>query len=251
MKKLGLLGKSLGHSRSPELFQSFFSAEGLSDWEYPLYEKPNLDGIRAWALEQGLIGFNVTIPYKMEILEHCDVLSEAVAAIGAANTIKICTNYTSPLFEAHNTDVHGFEALLKPYLSLLASSKALILGTGGAAKAVAYVLHRKQIPFAFVSRSPELHTGAIPYSAVNKDLLASHLLVIQTTPLGMHPHYTTKPDIPYSALGSHHVCIDLVYNPASTAFMDACRHSGATVENGYKMLEEQAKKAWHIFNSPC
>lgn len=252
MKRLGLLGKSLSHSKSPELFSQFFAAENTHEWKYELFEKASLYLIKEWALKEQLEGFNVTFPYKTEILSHCDMMSEEVAAIGAANTIKICRDFSSPQLMAHNTDIFGFNLLLEKYLPQFHSvPKALILGTGGASKAVAYVLHQKKIPFVFVSRNAHQRAQTVQYEDISAGVISTHLLIIQTTLLGMYPHTDEMPIIPYEYLGNTHVCIDLIYQPEVTQFMRSCRENGATVENGWKMLQEQAKKAWQIFNSPC
>lgn len=236
MRKFGLIGYPLGHSFSAKYFAEKFRAEGISDCRYDNYP---IDNVSKFPAE--IDGFNVTIPYKELIITHLDTLSEEAAQIGAVN----CVCNRGGILTGYNTDAYGFETAL---LELIATSrpKALVLGTGGAAKAVCYVLRKLGIPYIIVSRTAT--DGRITYDDLSPETIAANRLIINTTPLGTYPKTEAKPDIPYSAIGPRHMLFDLVYNPSETAFLREGRLRGASIKNGYRMLVMQAEKAWEIWN---
>ena len=184
----------------------------------------------------------MTIPYKEAVIPYLTSLDKEAAQIGAVNTIKFTPNGLI----GYNTDVHGFKAAILPFIKKH-HQKALILGTGGASKAVAFVLKSLNIAFSFVSRSAGEHK--ISYSALNEQLLSSHTVIINCTPLGTHPNIDEKPEIPYEYLGEDHLLFDLIYNPEETAFLHEGAVRGATIANGQHMLALQAEKAWEIWHS--
>ena len=241
MKRFGLIGKTLGHSFSKGYFEKKFAQLQLGDHTYENYEiaVPEVE-LPALKLDPSLCGLNITIPYKGIILSFADEISSTCRALGAANCIKVRNGQ----WIAHNTDVIGFERsftpLLKPH-----HQKALVLGTGGASAAVKYVLNRLQIPFLVVSRTAS--PKSITYAQVTAELLAEHTILINTTPLGMHPHVLDKPLLPYEALSPMHYLYDLIYNPAETAFLGEGKRVGATTKNGLEMLEIQAEESWKIW----
>lgn len=244
MKIYGLIGKSLSHSFSKKYFEKKFASEGLSDAEYrnfeitdPELQVPELKKI------QGLSGLNVTIPYKTEILRFCDFLTDECREIKAGNCIKI----ENGKWTAYNTDVTGFENTFSPHLTAH-HKKALILGTGGASKAVAFVLKKMQIPFLFVSRKSEAD-AVINYKEVTKNILEEFPVVINTTPVGMFPGQENFPDLPYQFITPENYFFDLIYNPEKTLFLEKAEQKGATIVNGAGMLEIQAEESWKIWNA--
>ena len=242
MKKLGLIGFPLSHSFSKKYFEKKFKNEGINNYTYQNYELPSIDDFKTLLTEQSdLIGLNVTIPYKEKILKYVDLKDEIVKATGAANTLKLLNGK----IYAYNTDVYGFK---KSFLEKLKSShkKALILGTGGASKSVAFVLKELSIPFLFVSRNP-INSQMICYEDLNKNILHEHQIIINTTPLGTSPNIETFPPIPYEFIDNRHYFYDLVYNPSKTLFLKKAEEKGAAIHNGLKMLELQAEQAWRIW----
>ncbi|MCR9102216.1 MAG: shikimate dehydrogenase [bacterium] len=245
----GLIGYPLSHSFSKKYFSEKFAKAGIADACYELFPLPEI-GALPELLQQhpNLAGLNVTIPYKQAVLPYLDKLSEGAAAVGAVNTIRC----SGDQLEGFNTDVVGFETSLCSWLEATRGGwsglKALVLGTGGAAKAVAFVLSRLEIPFQMVSRTPG--NGRLSYEQVTPEVAAIHELLINTTPLGMSPNTASKPELPYHALGSSHYLYDLVYNPASTAFMKSGLQQGAKAMNGLEMLHGQAEAAWTIWTGP-
>lgn len=240
--RLGLIGKTLTHSFSKKYFSQKFEKEHISDFEYDLYP---LDTIQLFPQlvhsTEHLRGLNVTIPYKQQVIPFLSRVDPTAAAIGAVNTILI---RDSELI-GYNTDVYGFQHSLKRFLGQDLALKALILGTGGASKAVAFALQTMNIPFTYVSRN--VQTGMLTYEQLDKETVDTHRLIINTTPLGTYPNVVDKPAIPYSLLSTTHYLYDLVYNPPLTAFMKAGQAQGAKVLNGQEMLELQAEKAWQIW----
>jgi len=188
-----------------------------------------------------LVGLNVTIPYKEEILKYADKLDESAAKVGAANTLKIQNGKIT----AYNTDTYGFE---QSFIRKRKKhhKKALILGTGGASKAVAFVLQKLSVPFLFVSRNPK-QNNQISYAGLNKKIITEHQIIINTTPLGTYPDIHTYPDIPYEFAGKEHYFFDLVYNPEKSLFLQKAERQGAVISNGLTMLKLQAEKAWEIW----
>jgi shikimate dehydrogenase len=245
MPLLGLIGTPLGHSKSPELFADIFRQENLVDWEYRLFPLSHINELTKLIENQPtLLGLNVTIPYKTDILPLLDYIAPDALELGAVNTISIRRQDDKIKLIGYNTDTYGFEALL---ISAKAekTEKALVLGSGGAAKAVCHVLKKRGIRYTVVSRNPNKYH--ISYADIDYEILRSHLLVINTTPLGMHPNTESFPPIPFQYISSSHIVIDLVYNPESTLFMEKATNYGAKAFNGMIMLHKQAEKAWNIF----
>lgn len=242
---LGLIGFPLSHSQSPGLFSRFFANEGFEDAEYRLFPLPDIDMLPSFiANEPDLRGFNVTIPHKQSILPLLDHVSETALATGAVNTVTVDRTAGKAFLTGFNTDVDGFDFMLKQ-APASAGMKALILGTGGASKAVQAVLGKKDIPFTLVSRTGKAQV--LSYSDLSADIMEEHRLIINTTPLGMYPDINGCPDLPWQSVSSAHMLLDLVYNPADTRFMQNGTKCGAFVMNGLPMLEKQAEKAWEIF----
>lgn len=239
MRKFGLIGKSLSHSFSPGYFKEKFKREHILDAEYRLYELDRIDQIKH-LFEIPVSGLNVTIPYKEVVIPWLDILSDEARDIGAVNTIKYCKGK----WVGYNTDAYGFESSLLPHLGSLSPRKALILGTGGASKAVAYVLNKLNIPFRFVSRKGHV----LQYDELDSQILRQASLIVNTTPLGMYPHDTEKPAIPYEFINEQHLFFDLIYNPEKTLFLIEGEARHARILNGRKMLEFQAERAWQIWN---
>ncbi|MEM6319570.1 MAG: shikimate dehydrogenase [Bacteroidota bacterium] len=245
-RQLGLIGYPLSHSFSKKYFSKKFLEEKIEGYHYELYPIPTIADIKDLIVSQeNLFGLNVTIPYKQQVLPFLNEISEEAAAIGAVNTIKIKNGQ----LKGFNTDVYGFEISLR---KLLASVKrpftemnALILGTGGASKAVAYVLDKLEIKYQLVSRNAG--EGRIAYQEIDKECLQSHQLLVNTTPLGTAPNVNTMPNLPYQHLTSEHFLYDLVYNPKVTKFLKMGLNCGAATMNGLEMLHLQAEKAWRIW----
>ena len=187
-------------------------------------------------------GFNVTIPYKEQIMPFLSKIDPEAKAIGAVNTIKIVKKETI----GYNTDAYGFQKSIEPYLKNH-HKKALILGTGGASKAVAFVLNKLGIAHKFVSRNPK--NDQLNYKDLNKAVLSSYTVIVNCTPLGTYPNINDKPDIPYNFITDQHLLFDLIYNPEKTAFLLAGEQEGGKISNGSNMLEFQAEKSWEIWNS--
>ena len=242
MRLFGLIGKPLTHSFSKGYFTNFFQQNGIADCRYENFELDQIQSFTELVKSQSqLAGLNVTIPYKEAVLPFLHFQDDVVRAIGACNCIKVSNGQ----LYGFNTDVIGFrESLssrLKPH-----HTRALILGTGGAAKAVAYALDQFAIKYQIVSRKEQ--EGLLNYETLNEKLLIAHTLIVNTTPLGMYPQIDTFPPIDYSRLTSDHLLFDLVYNPERTAFLEKGSQFGADVMNGHEMLLIQAKESWRIWN---
>lgn len=243
MRLFGLIGYPLGHSFSGKYFAEKFSRQGIADARYELFPIPSIEAFPAlWADHPELVGLNVTIPYKAAVIPFLDVLSPVVSSIGACN----CVLRKEGKLYGFNTDVVGFDKTLDA-VGDLPDGEALVLGTGGASRAVDYVLAQRGIPFKHVSRQP---AGAdLHYDQLNDAVMDRCRLIINTTPLGMHPNVEEYPKIPYEAIGPGHLLIDLIYNPATTKFMEKGAAHGARVANGGLMLVEQAEESWRIWNA--
>ena len=230
------------HSQSRILFNEKFEHEGL-DCRYQNFDIQSVDEIKE-VMERypDLCGFNVTIPYKEAIIPLLDDIDPTAKEVGAVNVVTI----REGKLKGYNTDIYGFEQLLERALKGKTVDHALVLGTGGASKAVRYVLKKKDIPYSTVSRSPE--RGDLTYDTLTDETLRQNHLIINTTPLGMAPQWENFPELHYQALTGKHILIDLIYNPKVTAFMELGKTWGAKVYNGMQMFEEQAKKTWEIFN---
>ena len=194
-----------------------------------------------------LSGLNVTIPYKQKVMAYLDEIDETAQKVGAVNVVKIIRNGSNVRLRGCNSDVVGFENSLKPLLKPCHTS-AYILGTGGASKAVRYVLEKLGIDYQFVSRTADAANNILSYEQLTNDSIASHKLIVNCTPLGMSPKTDACPAIPYEAIGADHLCFDLIYNPEVTLFLQKARQQGATIKNGLDMLIGQAIRAWEIWN---
>ena len=243
MRKFGLIGYPLTHSFSQRYFTEKFEREDIRNCSYQNFSISDINDLPALLNEEpDLSGFNVTIPYKEVILPFLASTSDVVKQIKACN----CVRRVGDRLHGHNTDVVGFEISLKNFLQDQ-PERALILGTGGNAKAVASVLNKLAIEYLFVSRRPS--NGQLSYDHLSQEFIHQHRLIINTTPLGMYP-VDKSPAIPYEFLTSQHYLFDLLYNPATTVFMQRGAAQGARVKNGYEMLELQAEESWRIWNTP-
>ncbi len=245
LRKYGLIGFPLTHSFSPDFFTKKFSKEGLDHMSYQAYELHNLIDFPALIQREfHLFGLNVTIPHKEKIIPYLDHLSTEAEAITAVNTIVIKRDSENIVCTGHNTDCTAFE---KSLIKLIGKHRpqALVLGTGGASKAVTFVLQKINIPYRMVSRQES--STSLSYEQVNHQLLKEYRLVINTTPLGMYPKSGQRPSIPYEALTNQHFLFDLIYNPAETAFLAAGKNAGASTCNGLEMLHLQAEASWRIW----
>lgn len=239
--RYGLVGKDISYSFSKGYFTEKFAALKLDNHSYENFDLQEIKEFQnIFNNKNNISGLNVTIPYKQTVMQYLTDLDPEAEKIGAVNTIKI----TKTGLKGYNTDVYGFQKSIEPFIKKH-HAKALILGTGGASKAVAYVLHKLGLTYAFVSRKSK--TGQYTYNDLNKAILNEHTVIVNCTPLGTHPNIDQKPDIPYSFITSKHLLFDLVYNPEKTAFLLEGVNKGASVCNGSKMLEFQAEKAWEIW----
>jgi shikimate dehydrogenase len=245
MKTYGLIGYPLSHSFSKKYFSEKFEKENIENCRYNNYSIESVGLITdILKKDKTLAGFNVTIPYKEEILKYLHELDDDATEIGAVNTIKVLDGGRK--LKGFNTDAWGFAQSIKPYLNETHKA-ALILGTGGASKAVEYVLKKEGIKCLYVSRNPGDHR--ITYSELNEKLMHEHTVIVNCSPLGMYPHTESYPGIPYEFIGRNHLLYDLIYNPPETAFMKKGKENGAVTVNGLKMLHLQAEKAWEIWNN--
>lgn len=243
MKTYALVGRNISYSFSRRYFAEKFAKEQITDCEYINFDIPYIEELPTLiAATPTLAGMNVTIPYKEAVLPLLDQQSEALMAIKACNTIKMLP---SGKLKGDNTDYIGFRDSLIPYLQPH-HNRALILGTGGASKAVAFALSQLGISFLLVSR--ESSAIAISYHELTKEIIENHSLIINTTPLGTFPKTEAFPPIPYQWITSQHLLYDLIYNPEKTTFLAKGATQGATILNGYPMLVLQAEAAWKIWN---
>lgn len=248
MIKLGLIGYPLGHSFSKTYYLSKFDKEKIQNIDYDLYPIATIEEFkRLYQHNYDFRGVNVTIPYKVSILPYLDELSEEARAIGAVNCVTIDrSNSSTPLLKGYNTDAYGFEHSLRPLLKSF-HKKALVLGNGGAAKAVVYTLQKLGIPFLLVSRTRT--NGDITYEELTKDIIHDHQVIINCSPVGTFPNINECPAIPYDAIGEQHILYDLIYNPEETLFLKKGKDAGAVIKNGYEMLVLQAEENWSIWKS--
>ena len=246
MRLYGLIGKPLGHSFSVPYFTEKFGREVI-EAEYRNFPLVDISEFESLVSKEGqLAGLNVTVPYKQQVIPYLDSLSETAKHIGAVNTISFLRNEGGMKLKGDNTDVAGFRRSLEENVQKQHGS-ALVLGTGGSSKAVCYVLEQMGIEYSLVSRSAG--DARISYEEVDELRVAENLLIINTTPLGMHPRIDSFPTIPYEALTPQHLLFDLVYNPALTRFLALGKEQGATIINGYDMLVYQAEASWKIWNA--
>jgi shikimate dehydrogenase len=246
-KQYGLIGYPLSHSFSSSYFSSKFSSEKITNCTYENFPIKSIDKLPKLIAENFLLhGLNVTIPYKEAVIPYLDNISESAKEIGAVNTIKIIRNHSTTLLEGHNTDVFGFERTLL-INNVKLPQNTLIMGTGGASKAVEWVLRKHNCNVLFGSRNPDINKS-ISYKDIDEKILKNYTLIINTTPIGMYPKIDQVPDIPYEIISANHTCIDLIYNPEETLFLSKAKAQRAKSINGLYMLEQQAEKAWEIWN---
>lgn len=244
MHKLGLLGKNISYSFSRSHFKSKFEKEGITDVSYENFDIEDISLFPSIINNtEALRGMNVTIPYKQAVMPFLDKIDKKAKAIGAVNTIKIKKNGK---LIGYNTDYYGFKKSLKPYLKTH-HKKALILGTGGASKAVAYALKKLDIKYDYVSRTASKQVR-FTYDDLNEDIINEFDIIINSTPLGTFPNIENCPDIPYKGISEKHILYDLIYNPLETKFLKLGKERNATTINGLKMLELQAEKSWSIWD---
>jgi shikimate dehydrogenase len=245
MKRFALIGHPLGHSFSKSYFQSKFEREGLAGFRYENVEIENEETLKAFISESKYDGVNITIPWKEKVLEIVSELSDESKSIGSVNVLK---RTASGQYKGYNTDWIGFRDTLKPLLKPWHTS-ALILGDGGAAKAVMYVLDMLEIDFQIVTRTGSEKPGRISYENLRQIDVRNAPIIINCTPLGMHPNNEKYPDIPYSGIDKFHLLIDLIYNPTETVFLKKGAEKGAMTKNGYDMLVKQAEESWKIWTA--
>jgi shikimate dehydrogenase len=247
MRKFGLIGYPLGHSFSKKYFSEKFIRENISDCQYENYPLTKIDLLTELiSSNSDLYGLNVTIPYKSAVIQYLDNIDEQARSVGAVNVLKFIRSDDRVLTKGFNTDIDGFRNSILPFLGERVTN-ALVLGTGGAAKAVCYVLGK----FGIKITSADIIKieGVLNYSEITDKILMSNQLIVNTTPLGMFPDIQGKPDLNYSRLNKNHILFDLVYNPELTSFLKAGREHGCTTISGIKMLYSQAEKAWEIWNN--
>ncbi len=243
MKTYGLIGQSLDHSFSASYFQEKFQQEGITNARYVNFPLKSLDEFKNLIATEQLSGLNVTIPYKESIIPYLDDLSAEAAKIGAVNTICFENNKLT----GHNTDVYGFSQSIKPFLESQ-HENALVLGTGGASKAVSHALTALGIQVYFVSQTKS-GDRYFSYDKLNDQLIHHFKLIVNCTPLGTYPNTKEKPSLAYEGLSKDHLLYDLVYNPAETSFLNEGKKKGASICNGLSMLQLQAEKSWELWNA--
>lgn len=241
-RKFGLLGKNISYSFSRGYFTEKFDALGLEDHSYVNFDVPQIEDIQTIVNNtEDLVGFNITIPYKEAIFPYLSEVDPKAKAIGAINVVKVLENG----LKGYNTDVIGFERSIAPHLKKQ-HQKALILGTGGASKAVEFALKSLGLHCQLVSRVASENKWS--YDQLDKQIMEQYTVIINCTPLGTFPNVEQKPDIPYQYITKEHLVYDLIYNPETTSFMKHAQANGATALNGHLMLKLQAEAAWEIWN---
>jgi shikimate dehydrogenase len=241
----GLIGRDLSHSFSRAYFENKFRELNLLEHSYLNFEIVDISELKKIINEHpALKGLNVTHPYKESVLPYLDDLSEEAAAIGAVNCIRIDNGKMT----GFNTDMYGFSQSIKPFLDVN-HSNGLILGTGGASKAIAYVLKKKGVDYFFVtSSSGKKNSETISYDEINELVFKRFKLIVNTTPVGMYPRIDEAPPLPYEYFSEQHLAYDLIYNPPETRFLKNAREQGSIIVNGLSMLQLQADKSWEIWN---
>tara|TARA_B110000858_G_scaffold127865_1_gene145442 strand:- start:2479 stop:3195 length:717 start_codon:yes stop_codon:yes gene_type:complete len=237
MKNYGLIGKSLEHSFSETYFNKKFKKLNLKAYNYNNYEIKNVLAVKELINKNNLIGLNVTIPFKIEIIKILDKLDKNAEITNSVNTIKIEKNKLI----GYNTDIIGFEKSIIPIIDK--RKNALILGNGGASKSIQHVLKKLNINFTVISRKDNKN-----YSNLKKEDIISHEIIINTTPLGMYPKIDLSPNILYEFINNKHLAYDLIYNPSETVFLKKAKNNGSKIKNGYEMLKIQADESWKIWN---
>jgi shikimate dehydrogenase len=244
MNVYGLIGQKLSHSFSKKYFTQKFEKNHIKNCAYELFELSDINQISTLLNNQpNLKGLNVTIPYKEKIIPFLNEIDNTAKEVGAVNCIKIIRKQNSLLLKGYNTDVYGFSETIKPYTAQ--TKKALILGTGGASKAVSYVLQKMKIEHHFVSTSKK--ENSFTFEQLQDVDFSSIQLIVNTTPIGMFPSINDLPNIPFQKLNNTHILIDLIYNPLETLFLKKGKLQGAQTMNGLSMLENQAEKSWEIW----
>ncbi len=248
-KTYGLIGYPLGHSFSKKYFTEKFEKENIRGCEFNLYPISGIDELPILITDdESIRGLSVTIPYKESVIPLLDELDETAKKIGAVNCIKIARDESQVVkLVGYNTDAFGFRQSIKPFLETQ-HERALILGTGGASKAVAYVLKEIGITCYFASRQKKQDENIFLYEELNENMMKAFKLIVNTTPLGTFPNVSEYPKIPYEYIGPGHLLYDLVYNPAETEFLKRGKLQGAASVNGLSMLQQQAEEAWRIWN---
>lgn len=244
MNKLGLLGKNISYSFSRNYFKNKFEAENIKNTTYENFDIESINLFPSIIKNtKNLKGLNITIPYKQEVMPFLDKISKKAKAIGAVNTIKITKKGK---LVGYNTDCYGFSKSIEPFLKPH-HKKALILGTGGASKAIAYSLKKLNIEYQYVSRKLSKGIG-FSYDTLTETDIEAHQIIINCTPLGTFPNIEDCPRIPYNAITNHHILFDLIYNPEETTFLKLGKQNNAITANGLNMLKLQAEKSWSIWN---
>ena len=247
-KLYGLIGFPLGHSWSKRYFDEKFEREGIAGARFEPFPLEDISRFPEFiANQKELQGLSVTIPYKEQVIPYLDRLDESARRVGAVNSVRVERQGKKVLLTGYNTDVHGFAKSLDE-MQLPHEPRALVLGTGGAAKAVARVMQQRDWEYLMVSRKPQ-KDGEISWEDVTPELLEDQQLIVNATPLGMYPKVEECPPLPYQALSPQHILFDLVYNPPETCFLKQGRRKGCQVQNGEKMLIYQAERSWQIWNA--
>jgi len=244
-KFFGLLGKNIEYSFSRGYFSRKFKKLNLEQYTYLNFDIQNIEDFEAIIkkYKQNLLGINVTIPYKEAVLPYLDALDETAREIGAVNTIKFTKKGE---IKGYNSDIVGFEKSLLPLLENH-HNNALILGTGGASKAIAFALKKNNIKYKFVSRN-SVGQELFSYEDLSKEVIEKYQIIINSTPVGTSPDVEKSPNIPYQFITKNHLLYDLIYNPEVTKFLSKGRENGAIIKNGYEMLQLQAEESWRIWN---
>lgn len=246
--KLGLIGKTLEHSFSKQYFNDKFEQKELTGYSYENFELKEIEEIKSTVINHKLEGFNVTIPYKETIIPFLDEIDETAKEIGAVNTVKVIWLGENFKLIGYNTDSFGFHQLIKPFFKSR-HERILILGTGGASKAVAYLLQKQYgATVLYASRKPT-KGNIINWEDVNDNVIHFHKMIVNATPLGTYPNLEETPNIPLDKVTGEHLFVDLVYNPKETKFLKNGKENNAVILNGLTMLHQQAEKAWRIWHS--
>jgi shikimate dehydrogenase len=246
MRKFGLIGYPLGHSFSKGYFTEKFNKNHLTECSFENYPLTSIDQFPELISDTSLVGLNVTIPYKSSVMQYLNKIDPEAETIGAVNVIKIKRVGKESVLSGYNSDITGIRDTLMPILDP-GIKNALVLGTGGSSKAVCHVLNGINVHFTLISRVKK--NFCLTYSEITPELLSNSHLIINTTPLGMFPDLTGKPDIMYELLGEKHILFDLVYNPEITSFLKMGQERGCTILSGIRMLHSQAEKSWEIWNN--
>jgi len=244
IKKYALIGKKLSHSFSMQFFEENFRRLNIKNIEYKNYELESLVDIQEWIKSKKLNGFNITIPYKQEIIPYCDFLDDNSAKTKVVNTVYVDKDNA---LHGFNTDVIGFENSILNQLQK--SKKALIIGNGASSNTVAFVLQKHHISYQYIVRKIKGIDKEILFNEVLENDIEEIDLIINTTPIGMYPNINDFPNIPYQAISSKHFAYDLVYNPTTSLFLQKVKKQGAKVKNGLEMLHIQAEESWKIWNT--